>query len=86
MRKTGRKAYPVLIQLGIKKFFTKMLRQYQVDWSGRRETPSGTARVRRSTWETKYSIPKLAEAVPEESERSGAEIHTIQMTKFYTFL
>ncbi|MBM7682846.1 hypothetical protein JOD43_003025 [Pullulanibacillus pueri] len=52
--------------MGIKKLFTKRLRQYQVDWSGRRETPSGTARVRRSTWETKYSIPKLAEATKDD--------------------
>ncbi|MBM7681683.1 hypothetical protein JOD43_001855 [Pullulanibacillus pueri] len=66
LRKTGRKACPVLIQLGIKKLFTKRLRQYQVDWSGRHETPSGTTRVRRSTWETKYSIPKLAEATKDD--------------------
>ena len=40
------------------------------------ETPTGIARVRRSTWEHKYSIPKLAEAVPVESEHPGAKINS----------
>ncbi|WP_204871332.1 hypothetical protein, partial [Pullulanibacillus pueri] len=40
-----------------------------------------TARVRRSILEHHSSIPKLAEAVPEESERSGVKIHTVLLAK-----
>ncbi|MBM7681902.1 hypothetical protein JOD43_002074 [Pullulanibacillus pueri] len=61
----------------MKRVFTKSQHQRLVDWNGRRETPAGTARVRRSTWEPHYIIPKLAEAVPAESERSGVEINAL---------
>mgnify|MGYP000191406205 CR=1 FL=1 len=59
--------------------FTRPLKNFRfslVDWSGRGETLAGTARVRRSTWDTRLIVhPKLAEAVPEESEPPVAEIN-----------
>ncbi|GGE45001.1 hypothetical protein GCM10011391_24810 [Pullulanibacillus camelliae] len=48
----------------------------QVDESAKREIPSGTARVRRSTWEPHYIIPKLAEATKDDRLKTSRPVTT----------